>query len=101
MNENKKDIAALLSEEIVFQTPTGKIIVTTGGLQMKMVLNSNDNKIDLSGLKASHQEAVPRIGLHAIHCSQVSACTSVVISASDTDVLSLPDSFYSKINIRL
>lgn len=67
MNENKKDIAALLSEEIVFQTPTGKIIVTTGGLQMKMVLNSNDNKIDLSGLKASHQEAVTRIVLHAIH----------------------------------
>lgn len=38
--ENKIDLAALLSEEIVLQAPTGKIIVTTGGLQMKIVLNA-------------------------------------------------------------
>lgn len=31
LNENKKDLAALLSEEIVLQAPTGKTIVTAGG----------------------------------------------------------------------
>ena len=61
----------------------------------------NNDKIDLSGLKASHEEADTRIVLHAIHCSQVSACTSIVISASDTDVLLLLVSFYSEINRRL
>lgn len=40
LNENKKDLAALLSEEIVLQAPTGKALLLLRGLQMKMVLNA-------------------------------------------------------------
>lgn len=101
LNENKKDLAALLSEEIILQAPIGKTVVTAGGFVDENTVKCNDGMLELSTLEATHEEADTRIVLHAIHCSQVSACTSIVILASDTDVLLLLISFFSEIDRHL
>jgi uncharacterized LabA/DUF88 family protein len=101
LNENKKDLAALLSEEIILQAPIGTTVVTAGGLVDENTVKCNDGMLELSTLEATHEEADTRIVLHAIHCSQVSACTSIVILASDTDVLLLLISFFSEIDRHL
>lgn len=66
--QNKKNLAAFLFQENVLRTPTEKIIVTAEGFADQDGLICNDDKKDLSGLKASYEEADTRTVLNAIHC---------------------------------
>ena len=50
-------------------------------------MQSSDMKLCVEQLKAQHEEADTRMVLHAIHCSKISDCKTVVVSATDTDVL--------------
>jgi hypothetical protein len=95
LNENKKDFAALLSEEMILQAPIGKTVATASGLVDENSVKCNDGMLELSTLEATHEEGDTRIVLHAIHCSQVSTCTSIVILASDIDALLLLISYHS------
>ena len=101
LNDNKKDLAAFLSEQIILHAPTEKTVVTAGGFLDENSVKCNDEFLDISALHASHEEADTRIVLHAIHCAKESTCSSVVVLASDTDVLLLLVSFFSEINIQL
>jgi hypothetical protein len=57
LNENKKDLAALLSEEMILKAPIGKTTVTAGELVDENSVKCNDDMLQLSTLEATHEEA--------------------------------------------
>jgi hypothetical protein len=83
--ENKADLARLLSEELIIQAPNDKVVVVAGGFEEEDKVISSQPTLDVTGLRASHEEADTRMVLHAIH----SEAATIVVSATDTDVLLL------------
>ena len=77
--ENKRDLSAFLSDELIKATPSGKTYVVAGGLGMEV--NVNDPEVDVNNLKSNHEEADTRVVLHCIH----SEAEHIVVSARDTD----------------
>lgn len=83
--ENKSDLARFLSEHIIVNAPQGKVVVAAGGFEDERDVRSSEMAIDLSPLKAAHEEADTRLILHCVHTN----CDNIVVSARDTDVLLL------------
>ena len=75
--DNKSDLARFSSEHIIVNAPPDKVIVAAGGFEDKREVQSSERVIDLSALKATHEEADTRLILHCVN----SSLDSIVVSA--------------------
>ena len=85
LEDNKKDLAFLLSNYLIQHSPADKIVVVAGGFVETTTVKSSDLTLDLSRLEGDHEEADTRLILHCIHAHM----ESMVVSVRDTDVLVL------------
>ena len=85
LEENKADLALLLSNYIIDHSPIDKTVVVAGGFSESTTAKSSDPTLDLTTLAADHEEADTRLILHCIHAHM----ESMVVSVRDTDVLML------------
>ena len=65
--------------------PPEKVVVAVGGFVDEREVHSSKRAIDLSALKAIHEEADTRVIVHCVNNS----LHNIVLSARDTDVLLL------------
>ena len=65
--------------------PPDKVIVAVGAFENEREVQSSERVIDLSALKATHEEADTRLILHCVN----SSLDNIVVWARDTDVLLL------------
>ena len=81
---NKSDLARFLSEHIIVNSPPppppDKVVVAAGGFVDEREVQSSERAIDLSALKATHEEADTRLILHCVNNS----LDNIVVSARDT-----------------
>jgi len=80
LSENKQDLSAFLSDELIKATPSGKTVVVAGCLGMDV--NVSDPEVDVNILKSNHEEADTIVVLHSIHTE----AEHIVVSARDTDI---------------
>ena len=92
LEENKADLALLLSNYLIEHSPGDKTMVVAGGFSEATVVKSSDPTLDLSMLESDHEEADTRLILHCIHAHM----ESMVVSVRDTDVLLLMLAHYDK-----
>ena len=64
-------------------------MVVSGGFEEEDTVQCNQAELDISNLRALHEEADTRIVLHASHCANKSGAVNIIASARDTDVLIL------------
>ena len=94
LEENKADLACLLSNHLIELSPKHKpVIVVSGGFADETTAKSSDPDLDVSFLMANREEADTRMILHCIH----TPVKTVVVSAQDTDVLLLLVAHYDRI----
>ena len=67
LEENKADLALLLSNHLIEQSPTDKQVVVAGGFAEATTVKSSDPYLKVSSLRADHEEADTRLILHCIH----------------------------------
>ena len=82
LDENKQDLSEFLSNFVTRNGPEDKILITGGGFSDIEYAKSNTD-INLTPLKANHEEADTHIVLHCIHTE----ANTIVVSCWDTDVL--------------
>ena len=100
LSENKADLANFLSEELIMQAPSDQtVMVVAGGFDNEETVECNHPELDISDLRASHEEADTRIVLHAIHCANKSGAVNILVSARDTDVLILLLAHFHEIKV--
>jgi hypothetical protein len=85
LGENKADLARLLSQQLIVQAPSNKIIVASGGFSNEEQVESSSPDINTEELEARHEEADTRMILHCVK----SHASSIVVVARDTDVFVL------------
>lgn len=90
LSENKRDLSAFLSDEIIRASPHGKTVIVAGGLGMEV--RTTDPEIDTSMLQSDHEEADTRVILHCIH----SVTENIVVLARDTDIAILLIAHFNK-----
>jgi len=83
--DNKSDLARFLSEHVIVNAPPDKVVVAAEGFVDEREVQSSERAMDLSALKATHEEADTRLMVHCVN----SSLDNVVVSARDTDVLLL------------
>jgi hypothetical protein len=83
--DNKADLARFISQQLMLKAPTNKIIVVAGGFSDEERAESSDQSVDTDKLEAKHEEADTRMILHCVE----SSASSIVVAATDTDVLVL------------
>ena len=83
LEDNKADVALLVSNYLVDHSHMGQTVVVAGGFTEAKTVKSSDQTLDLPTLEAHHEEADTRIILHCIHAPM----ESIVVSVRDTDVL--------------
>ena len=93
LEDNKADLALLLSNYLIDHSPSGQTVVVAGGFTEATIVKSSEPTLDLSTLEANHEEADTRLILHCIHAHM----ESMVVSVRDTDVLVLLLAHYDKI----
>ena len=87
LEDNKKDIALLLSNYLIEHSPADKIVdwwLLVDSLK-RLLSSRSYPTLDLSRLEADHEEAGTHLLLHCIHALM----ESMVVSLHDTDVLVL------------
>ena len=82
LEDNKADIALLLSNGMIDHSPSDQRVVAAGGFTEATTVTSSDVTIDLSLLEGVHEEPDTRLILHYIHAHM----ESMVVSVRDTDV---------------
>ena len=92
LEDNKADLALLLSNCLVDHSPSDQTIVVAGGFSEVTIVKSSNPTLDLSRLEADHEEADTRLILHCIHAHM----ESMVVYVRDTDVLVLLLAHYDK-----
>ena len=93
LEENKADLAQLLSNHLIEYNPTDKpVVVVAGGFAEATTVKSSDPDLEVSSLRADHEEADTRLILHCIHANM----KTIVVSVRDTDVLLLLLAHYDR-----
>ena len=83
---NKADLGLLFSNHIIERSPAEQpVVVVAGGFAEAITLKSSDPDLEVSSLRANHEEADTRLILHCIH----SHLETIVAVVRDTDVLLL------------
>ncbi|XP_051232747.1 uncharacterized protein LOC127350304 [Dicentrarchus labrax] len=86
LEENKADLARLLSNHLIEHSPEYEpVVVVSGGFAEATTVKSSDPELEISSLSADHEEADTRLILHCIQAPM----DTIVVSARDTDVLLL------------
>ena len=85
LEENKADLALLLSNHLIEHSPKDKQVVVAGWFAEATTVKSSDPDLEVSSLKSDHEEADTRLILHCIHTHM----NTIVVSVLDTDVLLL------------
>ena len=67
--DNKSDLARFLLEHIIVNTPPDKAVLAAGGFVDEREVQSSERAIDLSALKATHEEADTRLMVNCISSS--------------------------------
>lgn len=92
LEDNKADLALLLSNYLIDHSPSGQTMVVAGGFSEATIVKSSHPTLDLSMVEADHEEADTRLILHCIHAH----LESMVVYVRDTDVLVLMLAHYDK-----
>ena len=92
LEDNKTDLALLLSNYLIDHSPSDQQMVVAGGLSEATIVKSSDAILDLSMREADHEEADTRLIVHCIHAHM----ESMVVYVRDTDVLVLLLAHYDK-----
>ena len=93
LEENKADLALLLSNHLIEHSPTDEpVVVVAGGFAEANIVKSSDPDLEVSSLRADHEEAETRLIVHCIHTH----VETIVVSVHDTDVLLLLLAHYDK-----
>ena len=94
LEENKADLALLLSSHLIEHSRrVESVVVTAGGFVEATTVKSSDPELDISFLRADHEEPDTRLILYCVHARM----ETMVVSARDTDVLLLLLAHYDKI----
>ena len=90
---NKADLALLLSNHLIERSPAEHpVVVVAGGFTDATTVNSSDPGLEVSSLRANHEEADTRLILRCIH----SHMKTIVVAVRDTDVLLLLLALYHR-----
>lgn len=81
LSDNKKDLSAILSDELLSLAPPEKVMVVAGGLGLEV--KANDPQMDTANLRSDHEEADTCVILHCFS----SLARHIVVSAHDTKLL--------------
>ena len=92
LEDNKADLALLLSNYLIDHSPSDQTLVVAGGFSEATIVKSSDPTLDLSMLEADHEEAGTGLILHCIHAHM----ESMVVHVRNTDVLVLLLAHYDK-----
>ena len=96
LTENKVNLAQFPLNKLIEGAPPDKLFVDSGGFEDRKDVGCSRQDVDVSALKATHEEADTRIILHAINAD----VDTLTVSVRNTDVLllllSLDDGKYSK-----
>lgn len=94
LEENKADLAQLLSNHLIEHSLDDEpVVVVSGGFAEATTVKSSDPNLEVSSLSADHEEADTRLILHCIQAPM----ETIVVSARDTDVLLLLLAHYDRI----
>jgi hypothetical protein len=96
LEDNKADLALLLSNYLIDHNPSGQTVVVGGGFSDSTIVKSSDPTLDFSRLGADHEEADTLLILHCIHAHM----KSMVVSVRDTDVLILLLAHFEKMGCK-
>ena len=99
LEENKADLALLLSNHLIERSPAEHpVVVVAGGFAEVTTVKSSDPDLEVSSLRANHEEADTRLILRCIHAHR----ETIVVAVRDTDVLLLLLAHYGRMEcIRL
>ena len=91
---NKADLALLLSNHLLECSPTDHpvVVVAARGFAEATIVKSSDADLEVSSLRANHEEADTRLVLHCIHAHM----ETIVVAVRDTDVLLLLLAYYDR-----
>ena len=92
LEDNKADLALLLSNYLIDHSPSDQTMVVAGVFSEATIVKSSDPTLDLSVLEADHEEADTRLIVHCIHAHM----DSMVVYVRDTNVLVLLLAHYDK-----
>ncbi|KAK5911912.1 hypothetical protein CesoFtcFv8_001839 [Champsocephalus esox] len=71
LEENKADLARILSNHLIEHSPEDEpVVVVSGGFAEATTVKSSDPDLDVSSLMADHEEADTRLMLHCIQWTQ-------------------------------
>ena len=99
LGENKSDLAQFLSDELVRQAPGNITLVVSGGCADEEDVLCMDPALDVAILRSNHEEADTRFVLHAVNLNGI--VDNIVVSARDTDVITLLLAHLSKIRSKV
>jgi len=85
LSENKADLNAFFSQQLLLQAPSSKVIVVAGGFSEVEMGQSSKSDVDTTQLEARHEEAETRI---ILLCTEHHT-DNVVVQSRDIDVLVL------------
>ena len=92
LEDNKADLALLLSNYLIDHSPSDQTMVVVVGFSEAKIVTSSDPTQDMSMLEADHEEADTRLMLHCIHAY----VESMLVYVRDTDILVLLLAHYDK-----
>ena len=87
LEDDKADLALLLSNYLIDHSPSDQTIVVAGGFSEATIVKFSDPMLDLSMLEADHEEADTRLILHCIHAHMESMVVYVHLPSTDVLVL--------------
>ena len=70
LEDNKADLALLLSNYLIDHSPSGQTMVVAGGFSEATIVKSSPPTLDLSMIEADHEEADTCLILHCIHAHE-------------------------------
>lgn len=85
LEENKVDLALLLSNFVISHSPMNKVIVVSGGFEKSTTVRSSNPDLALDQLIGNHEEADTRM---ILRCKDARTHT-IVVAGRDTDVFLL------------
>jgi len=69
LKENKEDLTLFLSDHLIECSPTNKIVVVSGGFAGPTTVKTSDLELDVTALKADHEERGTHLVFHFLHAN--------------------------------
>ena len=85
LSEKKADLVRFISQQLIVQAPTSKVIIVASGFTSDEMVESSCSDVDTVRLEAQHEEANNRMIFHCVE----NHTGKIVVQSRDTDVLAL------------